>query len=142
MSTRLLGVLAAAALAGLAFFQLKLADSLADRGEDPISLDDQRYALAGLALVLALALLLRPGPWVWALALLLTAGTVGYLAYNHNRCWPLYDYDGCFIEDWDVDEAKYALWCAGGAALLQAFGWVSAVSAAASRALPGRDAPL
>ena len=139
-STRLLGVLAAAALAGLAFFQLKLADSYADRGQHPISLDDQRYGIAGLALVLALVLVVRPGPWVWASSLLLTAGMLGYVVYGHNRCWPLSDYDGCFLDSWDVAEAKQAIVAGAAALVVQAFGWVSAVSAAGSRALPSRDA--
>jgi hypothetical protein len=139
-STRLLGVLSAAALVAMGLLQLKLADLYADRGEHPISLDDQRLALGGLALVLALALLVRPRSMVWAAVLLLTAAEVGLLVYGLNRCWPLSDYDGCFRDDWDVDEVRWSVLAGGAALLLQCFGWVSAVSAAASRVLPSHDA--
>jgi len=139
-STRLLGVLSAAALIAMGLLQLRLADLYPDRGEHPISLDDQRIALAGVATAAALALLLRPRPLVWTLTLLATAAIVGYLVYGTNRCWPLSDYDGCFNDDWDVKEVQRAIAAGGAALLLQCFGWVSAVSAAASRDLPSHDA--
>jgi hypothetical protein len=141
-STRLLGVLTAAALVALGLLQLKLANDYVDRGEHPISLDDQRLFMAGLAVVLALALIMKPRPWVWTVTLLLTAAVVGMLVYGHERCWPLSDYDGCFNDSWDVDEAKASVAAGAAALLLQCFGWVSAVSAAASRVRPAHDAPL
>lgn len=139
-STRVLALLTAVALTGIAVVHLRIADSYGKVGDHPLSIGDQFYAQSGAAILLALVLVVRPRPLAWAVTILFAAGALGVLVYSRYRCLPLNGFDGCFTESWDVEGARQAAWAEAAALGLSVFGWVSAVSAAGSRARPVHDA--
>ncbi len=105
---RLLAVLTGAALVGVAVVHLKIADTYSGLGKHPLALNDQFYAQAAVAFVLTLALLVRPHALVWLATVGFAVGSLGVLYYSRSNCLPIYGFDGCFQESWDVEGANPA----------------------------------
>lgn len=119
---RVLSVLTAAALVGIAVVHLRIADNYAGLGTRPLSLPDQFYAQAVSGIVLALALLVRPHAVVWLASLGFAVASLAVITYSRYRCLPIYGFDGCFQESWGVEGARPAAYFEGAAIVLSAVG--------------------
>lgn len=105
---KLLRILTALALVGVAVVHLRIAQDYTGLGSRPLSLGDQFYAQSAAALLLAVALLVRPHRLVWVATALFAAGSLAVLVWSRYRCLPVPGFDGCFQETWAVDGAKPA----------------------------------
>jgi len=105
---RILAVMTGAALVGVAVVHLKIAGNYSGLGKHPLALPDQFYAQATVAFVLTLALLIRPHALVWLATVGFAVGSLGVLYYSRSNCLPIYGFDGCFQESWDVEGANPA----------------------------------
>jgi hypothetical protein len=131
-TTKVLRVLTALALVGVAVVHLRIADNYAGIGKHPLALADQFYAQAATAILLGLVLLVRPHLLVWLAAAGFAAVSLAVLVYSRYRTIPVYGFPPGFVESWEVEGAKLA----GGfesAALL-----LSAAGAALARPARGR----
>lgn len=108
LALRLLSVLTGLALIGVAVVHLRIAGNYAGLGKHPLALNDQFYAQAVIAILLTVALAVRPHFLVWAAAAGFALGSLAVLYYSRNNCLPIYGFDGCFQETWEVEGAKAA----------------------------------
>lgn len=106
---KVLRVLTAVALVGVAVVHLRIASDYVGLGSRPLSLGDQFYAQSAAALALAVALLVRPHRLVWLATVLFSLASLGALVYSRYKCLPVPGFDGCFQETWEADGAKPAL---------------------------------
>ena len=119
---RVLSVLTAVALVGIAVVHLKIAGNYKGLGSHPLALSDQFYAQAVGGIVLALALLVRPHAVVWVASLGFAIASLAAITYSRYKCLPIYGFDGCFQESWGVEGAKPAAYFEGIAIVLSAVG--------------------
>ncbi len=119
---RILAVLTAVALVGIAVVHLQIADNYKGLGKHPLALSDQFYAQAAGGFVLALALLIRPHALVWLASLGFAIASLGAIVYSRYKCLPIYGFDGCFQEAWGVEGAKPAAYFEGMAIVTSAIG--------------------
>lgn len=106
---KLLRVLTAIALVGVAVVHLQIAPDYQGLGTHPLALSDQFYAQSAIAILLALALLVRPHGLVWLATAGFAAGSIAVLVYSRYNCLPIPGFDGCFQETWAVQGAQPAL---------------------------------
>jgi hypothetical protein len=106
---KLLRVLTAVALVGVAVVHLRIAPDYEGLGRHPLALTDQFYAQSAGALLLAVAVLVRPHRLVWLATVGFAVASLGGLVYSRYRCLPVPGFDGCFQETWAVRGAKPAL---------------------------------
>jgi len=105
---RPLRVLTALALVGIAVVHLRIAHTYTAIGKHPLTIGDQFYVQAVVAIGLALVLLVRPHMLVWAACALFALGSLAVLVYSRYRALPVYGFPGGFQESWDVSGAKLA----------------------------------
>ena len=117
-----LRVLTALALVGVAVVHLRIAHSYTAIGTHPLSIGDQFYVQAVLAIALAGVLLLRGSAVVWGACALFAAGSLAVLVYSRYHALPVYGFTGGFQESWDVRGAKPAAVAEGLALLLSLVG--------------------
>lgn len=126
---RVLPVLTAVALVGIAVVHLKIAGNYKGLGSHPLALSDQFYAQAAGGIVLGLALIVRPHALVWLAAVGFAIASLAGLVYSRYKCLPIYGFDGCFQESWGVEGAKPAAYFEVTALVLGAAGAAMTVPA-------------
>jgi hypothetical protein len=119
---RILAVLTAVALVGIAVVHLNIAGNYKGLGSHPLALSDQFYAQAVGGIVLAIALLIRPHALVWLSCLGFAIASLGAITYSRYKCLPIYGFDGCFQESWGVEGARPAAYFEGLAIVLSTIG--------------------
>jgi len=119
---KLLRVLTAAALIGVAVVHLRIAQDYVGLGTRPVSLGDQFYAQSAAGIGLAVLLLARPHRLLWLAAALFSVASLGALVWSRYECLPVPGFDGCFQETWQADGAKPAAALEAAALALSALG--------------------
>lgn len=93
---------------GIAAVHLNIAGDYKGVGKNPLSLSDQFYAQAVIALLLALALIVKPHLLVWLAAAVFGIGSIALLIYSRYQTLPVYGFPPGFQETWMAKGSKLA----------------------------------